>query len=89
MMMNNAVIAPAFSPSGTCATITSIEHVRVLGTAGSQLITARSTYLAASRRRIYVRAPLPFSHQRLTVGRRPYMSRIENVISRKARDTPR
>jgi hypothetical protein len=40
MMMNNAVTAPAFSPTGTSATT---EHECVLGTAGSQLITARST----------------------------------------------
>ena len=65
---------PPLSSTGTCASIDSIEHARVFEPVGSQLITARSTYHAASRRRIYVRAPLPFNHQRLTVGRRPYMS---------------
>ena len=35
------------------------EHACVFGLAGSQLTTARSTTDAASRRRIYVRAPFP------------------------------
>lgn len=42
MMMNNAVIAPALSPTGTSALI---EHAWVLGPAGSQLITARSNHI--------------------------------------------
>ena len=41
-MMNNAVNAPALSPTWTCATIDPIEHACLLGPAGSKLITARS-----------------------------------------------
>ena len=40
--MNNAVNAPAKSPTWTCATIDPIEHACLLGPAGSKLITARS-----------------------------------------------
>ena len=65
-MMNNAVTAPALSSTWTCAPIDSIEHAWVLEPAGSQLITARSTYTLHDDAEYMSEHRFPFSHQRLT-----------------------